>query len=83
MSTDDNANNNTNDDINDDDNTRRTIHDCVGSLAFMPNEPIMYDGNEIQKAFYPFQKKPCKLPIRPLSEATLLTLEFLSLQKPL
>ena len=26
------------DDANDD-NTRRTIHDCIGSLIFMPNEP--------------------------------------------
>ena len=28
------------DDDNDDDNTRRTIHDYVGALAFMLNEPI-------------------------------------------
>ena len=24
---------------NDDDNTRRTVHDFIDSLAFMPNEP--------------------------------------------
>ena len=34
------------DDTNDDDNnanddTRRTIHDCIGSLAWLPNEPII------------------------------------------
>ena len=22
-----------------DNDTRRTVHDCIGSLAFMPNEP--------------------------------------------
>ena len=38
MATDD-ANNI--EDDNDDNNTRRTIHDCLGSFAFMPNEPIM------------------------------------------
>ena len=36
LSTDDN-----NDDNNDaNDNTRWTIHDCIGSLAWLPNEPI-------------------------------------------
>ena len=36
LSTDDN-----NDDDNDaHDDTRRTIHDCIGSLAWLPNEPI-------------------------------------------
>ena len=27
------------DDTNDDDNTQQTIHDYIGSLAFMSNEP--------------------------------------------
>ena len=30
----------TDNDTNDDDNTQRKIHDCTGSLAFMPNEAI-------------------------------------------
>ena len=29
-----------------DDNKRRTIHDYIGSLAFMPNEPQKYCVNE-------------------------------------
>ena len=40
--TDDNTNDNDDDDddTNDDDNnTRWTNHDCIGSLACMPNEP--------------------------------------------
>ena len=28
-----------NDNDNDDNNTRRTSHDCIGSLTSMPNEP--------------------------------------------
>ena len=35
---DTNDNNDNNDDTNDND-TRRTNHDCIGSLACMPNEP--------------------------------------------
>ena len=27
--------------VNNDDGTQRTIHDCKGSLAFMPNEPVV------------------------------------------
>ena len=39
--TDNNTNNNDNDDDTNDDNndTRQTNHDCIGSLACMPNEP--------------------------------------------
>ena len=38
--TDDNTNDDDNDDTNDDDNdTWQTNHDCIGSLACMPNEP--------------------------------------------
>ena len=40
--TDDDTNDNDDDDddTNDDDNdTRRTNHDCIGSLACMPDEP--------------------------------------------
>ena len=38
--TDDNTNDDDDDDTNDDDNdTRWTNHDCIGSLACMPNEP--------------------------------------------
>ena len=25
--------------------TQRTIHDCIGLLAFMPNEPIIMGNN--------------------------------------
>ena len=38
--TDDNTNDDDDDDTNDNDNdTRQTNHDCIGSLACMPNEP--------------------------------------------
>ena len=40
--TDDNTNDDdeaNNDDTNDDNDTRQTNHDCIGSLAYMPNEP--------------------------------------------
>ena len=43
--TDDNTNDNDNDDTNDsDNNTWWTNHDCIGSLACMPNEPISIFG---------------------------------------
>ena len=35
---DDNDDNNNNNDANDD--TWWTIHDCIGSLAWLPNEPM-------------------------------------------
>ena len=36
---DNDDNNNDNDNNNDDNDTRQTNHDCIGSLACMPNEP--------------------------------------------
>ena len=35
----DNTNDNANDDDDDTNNTQWTNHDCIGSLACMPNEP--------------------------------------------
>ena len=35
----DNDNNNESETNNDDNNTQQTNHDCIGSLAYMPNEP--------------------------------------------
>ena len=37
--TDNDDNNNNNDDDND---TRQTIHDCIGSFGFAPNEPTRF-----------------------------------------
>ena len=36
---DDNDNDDNNDTNDDENDTRRTNHDCIGSLAYMPNEP--------------------------------------------
>ena len=36
---------NENNDANDEDKTRRTIHNCIGSLAFMPEEPKTVEHN--------------------------------------
>ena len=41
LSTDDDNNNDDDNYTNDD--TRRTIHDCIDSLAWLPNEPIISD----------------------------------------
>ena len=37
--TDDDTNDNDDDTNNDNNNTQQTNHDCIGSLACMPNEP--------------------------------------------
>ena len=36
--------------MQDNDDTRRTIHDCLGSLALLPNEPVMVTSVTIGKS---------------------------------
>ena len=49
--TDDDTNDNDNNTNDDDNNTQRTNHNCIGSLACMPNEPkCIAKGDELYQA---------------------------------
>ena len=51
--TDDNDNDNNDDANNNGNNTRQTNHDCIGSLACMPNEPKTKHSPNTQVLFGP------------------------------